>query len=131
MNKLLFKILFALTPGLVKAYFERKIANLKHEVEFLKTGIREAFDAEGYRIACSTYEEMVALTKKQMKMRNRKLRSVSLPNRRVHLPFVARLFRAVSKWLARWAKSLDSQSHHQQVEPNGKPQLQLDLKGQQ
>jgi len=129
MHKFIFKILFALTPSPVKAYFARRIEQLKHEVDFLKTGIREAFDAEGYRIACSTYEEMVALTKKQMKMRNRKLqaRSVSLPNRRVHLPFVARLFRAVSKWLARWAKSLDHKPVGEPVEPNGRPQLQLEL----
>jgi len=130
MHHWLFKLMLALTPSIIKAHFERRISQLKHEVEFLKTGVRQAFDAEGYRIACANYEELITLTRRQMKMRSRSSRLAGgrpAESRHLRMHFVAGIFRKISRWLSRVAKFLDQRPVVDDAESNGKPQLKLEL----
>jgi len=128
MHKLLFRILFALTPAPVKSYYATQIAHLKQRIDHFEMTLEQFETGEGYKVFARDQKELLALTRRQMAMRRVRQHSSIQTQPRFHLPFVARLFRTISKWLARWAKSLDQSANAgKEIKENGRPQLKLEL----
>ena len=128
MNKSFFKLLLFITPSPVKSYYAIKIAHLESRITHYDSIINEFQTGEGFKIFARDQRELLALTSRQMAMRRVRQHSSIQTQPRFRMPFVARLFRTVSKWLARWAKSLDhSAGAGKEIKENGRPQLKLEL----